>query len=80
MTCRAPQEPTREFKPSYRLRDDLALHTPSLGCAGCPDFKVCGGPHTEAGVFDCNAFCSWAAAITGEGLRGGGRREAVQVG
>ena len=58
MTRRAPQEPTRDFKPSYRLRDDTTLHAPSLGCGGCPDFKTCGGLHTDAGVFDCNDFCS----------------------
>lgn len=58
MTRRAPQEPTRDFKPSHRLRDDAALYAPSLGCGGCPDFKTCGGLHTDAGVFDCNDFCS----------------------
>ncbi len=58
MTRRAPQEPTRNFKPSYRLRDDAALHATSLGCDGCPDFKTCGGLHTDAGVFDCDDFCS----------------------
>lgn len=60
MTRRAPQEPTRRFEPSYRLRDDAALHAPSLGCLGCPDFETCGGLHTDAGVFDCNDFCSCA--------------------
>lgn len=58
MTRRAPQEPTRDFKPSHRLRDDAAFYAPSLGCGGCPDFKTCGGLHTDAGVFDCNDFCS----------------------
>ncbi len=58
MTRRAPQEPTRDFKPSQRLRDDAALYAPSLGCSGCPDFATCGGLHTDAGVFDCNDFCS----------------------
>ncbi len=60
MTRRAPQEPTRRFEPSYRLRDDAALYAPSLGCSGCPDFEICGGLHTDAGVFDCNDFCSCA--------------------
>src|SRR3984957_17242801 len=58
MTRRAPQEPTRDFKPSPRLRDDAALYAPSLGCGGCPDFATCGGLQTDAGVFDCNNFCS----------------------
>lgn len=58
MTRHAPQEPTRDFKPSYRLRDDAARHALSLGCGGCPDFKTCGGLHTDVGVFDCNDFCS----------------------
>lgn len=58
MTRRASQEPTRDFKPSHRLRDDAASYAPSLGCGGCPDFKTCGGLHTDAGVFDCNDFCS----------------------
>jgi hypothetical protein len=60
VTRRAPQEPTRRFEPSYRLRDDAALYAPSLGCGGCPDFETCGGLHTDAGVFDCNDFCSCA--------------------
>lgn len=60
MTRRAPQEPTRRFEPSYRLRDDAGLYAPSLGCGGCPDFEICGGLHTDAGVFDCNDFCSCA--------------------
>lgn len=60
MTRRAPQEPTRDFKPSHRLWDDAALHATSLGCGGCPDFATCGGLHTDAGVFDCNDFCSCA--------------------
>jgi hypothetical protein len=58
MTRRAPQEPTRDFKPSYRLRDDAALYAPLLGCCGCPDFDTCGGLHNDANVFDCNDFCS----------------------
>jgi hypothetical protein len=58
MTRRAPQEPTRDFKPSFRLRDDNALNPLSLGCGECPDFATCGGLHTDAGVFDCNDFCT----------------------
>lgn len=58
MTCRAPQEPTRDFKPSYRLRDDATYNAPSLGCSSCPDFNTCGGLHTDADVFDCSDFCS----------------------
>ena len=60
MTRRAPQEPTRRFEPSNRLRDDAAFYAPSLGCGGCPDFETCGGLHTDASVFDCNDFCSCA--------------------
>lgn len=60
MSRHAPQEPTRDFKPSHRLHDDATRHAPSLGCAACPDFAVCGGLHTEAGVFDCDDFCSCA--------------------
>ena len=60
MTRRAPQEPTRRFAPSYRLRDDATFYAPSLGCGGCPDFETCGGLHTDVGVFDCNDFCSCA--------------------
>lgn len=60
MTRRAPQEPTRCFEPSYRLRDNAAVYAPSLGCGGCPDLETCGGLHTDAGVFDCNDFCSCA--------------------
>jgi hypothetical protein len=29
----------------------------SLGCAGCPDFSVCGGLQISAPVFDCDSFC-----------------------
>lgn len=60
MTRRAVQEPTRDFLPSSRLYDDARRHPPSLGCAACPDFAVCGGLHAEASVFDCNDFCSCA--------------------
>jgi hypothetical protein len=60
MTRRAPNEPTRNFEPYHRLRDDATLHVLSLGCGECPDFATCGGLHTDAGVFDCNDFCSCA--------------------
>jgi hypothetical protein len=60
MIRRAPQEPTRDFQPTHRLRDDVQRHAPSLGCAACPDLATCGGIHTDAGVFDCNDFCSCA--------------------
>jgi hypothetical protein len=60
VTRRAPQEPTRDFQPSHRLRDDVEHHTPSLGCATCPDFAICRGIRTDAGVFDCNDLCSCA--------------------
>src|SRR5262249_23695679 len=29
-------------------------------CRGCPDFKHCGGMHTEAHIFDCSDLCSCA--------------------
>ncbi len=58
MNGRPSHEPTRNFHPSHRLRDDAARNTRSLGCLGCPDFKHCGGLHTDAGIFDCSDLCS----------------------
>ncbi len=60
MKRHAPQEPTRCFEPSHRLRDDAEFQAISLGCGGCPDLGICGGLHTNASVFNCNDFCSCA--------------------
>ena len=32
-------------------------HTPSMGCAACPDFEVCGGLQVGDALFDCLGFC-----------------------
>jgi hypothetical protein len=58
MNRRPTHEPTRNFQPSRRLQDDAASNARWLGCRGCPDFKDCGGLHTEAGIFDCGDLCS----------------------
>jgi hypothetical protein len=58
MNRRPPHEPARAFHPSHRLHDDASRHARWLGCRGCPDFKDCGGLHTEASIFDCNDLCS----------------------
>jgi Domain of unknown function (DUF4417) len=58
MKPRPPHEPTRSFQRSRRLQDDATRNSRSLGCRGCPDFKHCGGLHTEAQVFDCSDLCS----------------------
>src|SRR5271165_4736084 len=60
MNPRPPHEPTRFFQPSHRLQDDAARNPRWLGCRGCPDFKDCGGLHTEAHIFDCGDLCSCA--------------------
>jgi Domain of unknown function (DUF4417) len=60
MNRRPPHEPTRSFDPSHRLQDDVTRNPRWLGCRGCPDFKHCGGLHTEARVFDCGDLCSCA--------------------
>ena len=36
---------------------DSAENTPSLGCAGCDDFALCGGLSVEFNLFDCLEFC-----------------------
>lgn len=60
MNQRPPHEPTRNFQPSSRLQDDAVRNAQWLGCRGCPDFKDCGGLHTEARIFDCADLCSCA--------------------
>jgi hypothetical protein len=60
MNRRPAHEPTRDFRPSPRLQDDAQRNALWLGCRGCPDFKACGGLHTEAGIFDCGDLCSCA--------------------
>lgn len=37
--------------------DDPHSTPQSLGCAGCPDLKVCGGLHVRSGAFDCTSYC-----------------------
>lgn len=40
-------------------RLDYKPHSPiSLGCSGCAEFKTCGGMQSDAGLFDCLAFCN----------------------
>lgn len=59
MSVRPAYEPSRIFRQPQRLWDDPAVHTPALGCRGCKDFGVCGGLHTEAGIFlDCHDLCT----------------------
>lgn len=60
MNRRPAHEPTRNFSPSPRLQDDAQRNARWLGCRGCPDFKACGGLHTEADIFDCGDLCSCA--------------------
>ncbi len=60
MNRRPAHEPTRNFRPSPRLQDDANRNARWLGCRSCPDFKACGGLHTEAGIFDCGDLCSCA--------------------
>src|SRR3546814_9783342 len=59
MSVRPAHEPSRVFRQPQRLWDDPALHTSALGCRGCKDFGICGGLHTEAGIFlDCHDLCT----------------------
>lgn len=56
----APHEPARDVRRPDRLRDDARANPACLGCGTCPDHATCGGLHTEAPVFDCDAFCTCA--------------------
>ncbi|WP_157628291.1 DUF4417 domain-containing protein [Ensifer sp. BR816] len=59
MSVRPAHEPSRVFRQPQQLWDDPAVHAPALGCRGCRDFGVCGGLHTEAGIFlDCHDLCT----------------------
>ncbi len=59
MSTRPAHEPSRTFRQPQRLWDDPTVHTPALGCRDCKDFGICGGLHTEAGVFlDCRDLCT----------------------
>ena len=43
--------------PLQRLWHDAGRLTPSLGCAKCPDRRVCGGLSVAAPIFDCMHLC-----------------------
>ena len=37
--------------------DDPSRNPQSLGCASCPDRKVCGGLYVRSAAFDCTSYC-----------------------
>ncbi len=49
--------PSRNLRRERRLWHDGGLHTPSLGCAICPQRDLCGGLRIAAPLFDCLDFC-----------------------
>ncbi len=61
MNQRPTYEPSRHFPQPQRLWDNAAQHATSLGCATCLELPLCGGVHTDAGVFDCSDLCSCKA-------------------
>jgi hypothetical protein len=52
-----PQESPRNLRRERRLWHDRTRHTPSMGCAACPDRGICGGLQIGDGLFDCLGFC-----------------------
>jgi hypothetical protein len=58
MSDRPGHEPSRTFADPRRLWDDPNSHPQSLGCRSCPDFDLCGGLHSDAGIIDCSNLCS----------------------
>lgn len=57
MRISAAHEPRLTFQEKL-LWNDRRQNSMSIGCAGCPELKICGGLHVEGGVFDCNTLCS----------------------
>ena len=52
--------PPHVTNPPYltpRLWNDSGLFTPSLGCAGCMDKRICGGLSVATALYDCLSFC-----------------------
>lgn len=58
MIQRPDHEPARTFQEPNKLWDNASLHARSLGCETCLERSICGGVHTDAGVFDCNDLCT----------------------
>jgi hypothetical protein len=52
-----PHETPRNLRRERRLWHDGTRHTPSMGCAKCPDHEVCGGLQVGDALFDCLGFC-----------------------
>ena len=52
-----PQDSPRNLRRERRLWHDRTRHTPSMGCAACPDHGICGGLQIGDGLFDCLGFC-----------------------
>lgn len=50
-------ETPRNLRRERRLWHDGTRHTPSMGCARCPDHDICGGLQVGDAVFDCLGFC-----------------------
>jgi Domain of unknown function (DUF4417) len=53
----SPQETPRNLRRERRLWHDGTRHTPSMGCAKCPDQEICGGLQVGDALFDCLGFC-----------------------
>jgi hypothetical protein len=51
------EETSRNLRRERRLWHDGTRHTPSIGCAKCPDQAVCGGLQLAGALFDCLGFC-----------------------
>ena len=40
-----------------RFWNDRSSHTGSIGCAGCPEWEICGGLSVRGPAFDCLDYC-----------------------
>ena len=56
LTTTNPQETPRNLRRERRLWHDRTRHTPSMGCASCPDREICGGLQIGDALFDCLGF------------------------
>jgi len=50
----------RSFRQPSSLRDDAAHYPLSIGCMQCPELNRCGGLHSDADMYDCDALCDCA--------------------
>lgn len=52
-----PEAVQARLRRRLRRHWDQPILPTSIGCASCPQYRLCGGLHTEIRQFDCLAYC-----------------------